>query len=461
MTEREIIEQRLEKIAEMLDSTTGFLDHVDFFIPKTAKKMIYSMLKSEEINSIVQDIQRRRPPRMVLIGRSGVGKSSLINAMFGSYLAETSAVEVGTIEHEVFRYTKNGKVLFEVIDTRGLHENIQANEKTAEEAIREVIKAFKPDAFLLLTSAVDRSTLKADAESLFGLTRKMKDTPPIITVVTRVDELEPARLKAASEYSNEKIAQIEQKKGQVEKVLKQAGIKQSAVVPVSSYIEWSANHPSQLAQGEREQLTIAFDGRYNIDHLLEVIENQVAFHVALDVMMNAQIEKAVEKIAETFVKRFSAASGLVGASPIPVADVLILLPLQIVEVSLIAYLSGNKVDGKAAREFITSLGAVFIFGFSLRFVAQQGSKLLNIIPGAGSAISGTVAYTGTYSIGKAAIAYYIKGKSLDEAKQEAIEAKQSLTFEESEGDIMDQDQGQAKKKEKPKRTLNWFRKKKK
>src|SRR5699024_12499973 len=77
MTDQRIIEERLENIAQMLDSTTGFLGNVDIFIPKPAKKMIYSMLKSEEINSIVEDIQRRRPPRMVLIGRSGVGKSSL------------------------------------------------------------------------------------------------------------------------------------------------------------------------------------------------------------------------------------------------------------------------------------------------------------------------------------------------------------------------------------------------
>ena len=433
MTDQRIIEERLENIAQMLDSTTGFLENVDIFIPKPAKKMIYSMLKSEVINSIVEDIQRRRPPRMVLIGRSGVGKSSLINAMFGSYLAVTSSVEVGTVEHEMFQYTKDGKVLFEVIDTRGLKENIQDGVDSAEASMQKVIEAVKPDAFLLLTSGADRSTLKEDAEEMFALTRRLKSKTPIITVVTRVDELEPARMKDATQYSAQKKAHIEQKKQQVQKVLKHAGLKHSIVVPVSSYIEWSNENPQHLSEEERERLTIAFDGRYNIDTLLEVIEENVAFNVALDVMINAEIDKAVEKIAETFVKRFSAASGLVGASPIPVADVFILLPIQMVEVSLIAYLSGNKIDGKAAREFITSLGAVFIFGFSLRFVAQQGSKMLNVIPGAGSAISGTVAYTGTYSIGKAAIAYYIKGKSLKEAKQEAVDAKKSLSSDEKQG----------------------------
>src|SRR5699024_10781896 len=107
MTDHRIIEERLVNIAQMLDSRTGFLANADIFIPKPPKKMIDSMLKSEEINSSVEDIQRRRPPRMVLIGRSGVGKSSLINAMFGSHLAVTSSVEVGTVEHEMFQYTQD------------------------------------------------------------------------------------------------------------------------------------------------------------------------------------------------------------------------------------------------------------------------------------------------------------------------------------------------------------------
>src|SRR5699024_2808411 len=71
---------------------------------------------------------------------------------------------------------------------------------------------------------------------------------------------------------------------------------------------------------------------------------------------------------------------------------------------------------------------------------QQGSKLLNIVPGAGSAISGTVAYSGTYSIGKAASAYYIKGMSLNEAKKEAEAAKKELeTLEKKENDDVKED----------------------
>ena len=45
------------------------------------------------------------------------------------------------------------------------------------------------------------------------------------------------------------------------------------------------------------------------------------------------------------------------------------------------------------------------------------------IPGTGSAVSSAIAYTGTYAVGQAAIAYYIEGKSKEEAKEEMEEAK--------------------------------------
>src|SRR5690625_6965144 len=69
----------------------------------------------------------RRSPRSTLFPYTtlfrSVGKSSLINAMFGTYLAETSAVEVGTVEHDIFQYKKNEKVIFEIIDRKSTRLN--------------------------------------------------------------------------------------------------------------------------------------------------------------------------------------------------------------------------------------------------------------------------------------------------------------------------------------------------
>lgn len=417
MNNKEILEKRLNKIVNTIESIETFINELDFNIPDAAKKAIIKTINSDEIKEIVNGIKEKRPPRLAFIGRSGVGKSSLINAIMGSYLAETSAVDIGTINASPYQYKRDGEVIFEIIDTRGFKENLQASDNTAEEDLENAIKDFEPDAFLMLNNGSDRSTLKEDAEFLKELTEQLEIHVPLITIITRVDELDPARIKEPHEYTQRKKNFIKEKEEQVKSVLEEVGISNSFVLPVSSYIEWSHEEPESLITEEQEKLTIKFDGRYNIDKLIEFLEENIDFRAAVYMMLNSKLEDAMKKIANRFVKVFSTVSAGVALTPIPASDIVILIPIQILEVTLIAYLNGVQLNAKAAREFIMSLGGIALFGLGLRLVAQQGSKFLNlVIPGSGSTVSSAVAYSGTHAVGKAAIAYYIEGKSQEESK---------------------------------------------
>ena len=91
--------------------------------------------------------------------------------------------------------------------------------------------------------------------------------------------------------------------------------------------------------------------------------------------------------------------------------------IQIGLVSLIISLSGRDVSFEAAKEFIFSLGGIVGAGFGFKLIAQQASKILNTVwPGAGSSISASVASSGTYLIGNAAISYYIDNEKLETIK---------------------------------------------
>ena len=70
---------------------------------------------------------------------------------------------------------------------------------------------------------------------------------------------------------------------------------------------------------------------------------------------------------------------------------------------------------ETAREFLVALGANVGAAFALREAARALAKV--VFPGAGSAISGGVAFAGTWGVGEAATAYFIQGRSIREAKR--------------------------------------------
>ena len=174
-------------------------------------------------------------------------------------------------------------------------------------------------------------------------------------------------------------------------------------------ITLTASSLNQMSSEERNQLTLDFDGRWNMDKLLDLLENALSDASArAGLRMALRFEEIVTNLAKHIVDMFSGIAGTIALTPIPVADLYVLLALQSVMVGIIAVLSGREANLQTAKEFIFSLGGVGGAGLGFRLLAQQSSKLLNgLFPGAGSVISTTVAASGTKAIGSAAIAYYL------------------------------------------------------
>ena len=60
---------------------------------------------------------------------------------------------------------------------------------------------------------------------------------------------------------------------------------------------------------------------------------------------------------------------------------------------------GQSVDNQRAAELVGVVGA----GFAFRAVARE---LLDVVPFAGWAVKGAIAYTGTRAVGEAAVRYF-------------------------------------------------------
>jgi len=157
------------------------------------------------------------------------------------------------------------------------------------------------------------------------------------------------------------------------------------------------------------------DSLFRDEEMQELIKN-----IKENKIPPSEADKAMKLAAERFTKVFSSLAFLIGTEPIPGPDILILIPLQTTLIALIAYLSGREMSYKTAGEFLTSMGVNVGAGFVFREAARQ---LIKLFAGPGNLISGAVAASGTYGIGKAAIAYYLLGIKKENIKGIFLRAK--------------------------------------
>jgi uncharacterized protein (DUF697 family) len=105
-------------------------------------------------------------------------------------------------------------------------------------------------------------------------------------------------------------------------------------------------------------------------------------------------------VCAQLIKSFSRKNGLISAAVfIPGVDMPLLTLNQIRLVLRIALAHGEEVDGQRAFELLGVVG----IGFALRAAARE---LLDVIPVAGWAIKGAIAYAGTMAVGEAAVRYF-------------------------------------------------------
>ena len=430
MTERENVEKRLENMKKFYLQINELIGQIPDSIPSQVRDMIRdTILGDKDLKDLMDGIDRHRPPRFLLVGRTGVGKSSLINALVGSYLAQVSDTESCTPGIELHKYQDQGETLMEILDTRGIAESERLKEEvSAEEHLLDHVNEFSPDAAIFLLSCSHRDSIGDDAEYLRELIKKYEELNqvhlPVVLVVSRADEMPPSRIKVPEEYPDRKKDAIDTILMNYKSVLTNHGLTIEKAIAVSSYIDWmnengeevSVESINNMTPEEKAKLKIAFDGRYQIEGLRGMLEDVIEdFQAKMGLRIALRLDELVRMIAKRLTHIFAAISSTVALSPIPISDIYILLIIQTVLVALIATLSGREMNLDSAREFIFSLAGVSSLGWLFRIAAQQLSKFANLIfPGVGSGVSSVVAFSGTEFIGLRAIDYYIDDKTMEE-----------------------------------------------
>ena len=427
------IEQRMQNMKKFYIKAGDLIDKLPDAIPEKTRVMLKdTILGDKELKSLMEGIDSHRPHRIFLVGRTGVGKSSLINALCGSYVAPVSDTRSCTENAQEYKCMDGDRVLMEILDTRGIAESESLNtEISAEEMLINQINEFSPDVAIMMLNCTHRDDVNSDVSFLKKLVKSYSEINsmrlPVVVVVNKSDEMAPTRFKVPTEYPQNKISKIQEVVQYYKGIIVKNGLKIDDIIAVSSLIDWQTpdgtevdvEYIDNLPKNDIDNLQIGFDGRYNIEELLDILEGAILdFEAQMGLRMAARLTEVVHRLARHLNKIFSGISATVALTPIPISDIYVLLIIQSILVSLIASLSGRDISLDTAKEFIFSISGVAGAGFVFRVVAQQASKFLNgVWPGAGSAVSSGIAALGTSAIGKAAIAYYIDDQDMEEAKK--------------------------------------------
>lgn len=148
--------------------------------------------KEELLKKIKEEIRRIRTyvPKVAIFGDTGVGKSSLCNALFGRDIAKISDVEACTREpQEVLIQNQNGDGGINLIDVPGVGEDPERHSEYLK-----LYKSLLPELDLIIWAIKADDRKYASAIDVYQkiLEPNLKNCP-VIFVITQVDKIEPYR----------------------------------------------------------------------------------------------------------------------------------------------------------------------------------------------------------------------------------------------------------------------------
>lgn len=323
--------------------------------------MDFSMDKiaSDCVEAINANISSLKKLNIIVVGKTGVGKSTLINSIFGEELATTGMGK--PITNYMTKISKDGYPV-SIYDTRGFELGKDAQVEVRNQIVETIKDGLKTkdinQQIHCIWYCVNTATNRIEPEEIewlreFSKENQLTNVPVIIVLTQSFSKKKAAEMKEL--ISNEKLDVID-------------------IVPVLA-MQYEIDDDFAIPD-------------YGLEHLLEVMAEILPKELR-STLMNTQ--RASLNLKEYYAREAislatSAAFGE-GFVPIPFADSALLIPTQIAMVSSITAIFGLRVDRSVMVGFISSvLGTT---GATMLGKAVA-SSILKFIPGAGTMVGGTI-----------------------------------------------------------------------
>jgi uncharacterized protein (DUF697 family)/GTP-binding protein EngB required for normal cell division len=318
-------------------------------------------------NAIDKAMKEKGHLNVLIAGRTGIGKSTLINSVFRKNLAETGAGK--PVTPNTAEIKKEG-IPLSIFDTRGLE--MSAFEETMgelESLITERCEDIDPNKHIHVAWLCILEDGRRVEEAEIKLHQMLSDYVPVLVVITKARDDNGFKAK-------------------VQKLLPKA----RNVLRVRAISE-------RLDEG----ITLKPMGLQDlVEATSELIPDGIRRAFAASQKVSIKYKKDQ---AHKMVIAAAALAAAAGASPIPFSDAAILAPIQIGMIAKISSVFGMELSSGALSTLVSSTIGVTGAAFAGRAIV---SGIFKMIPGigtiAGGAISAATASTLTVALGEAYIA---------------------------------------------------------